>query len=157
MDTPRVMIVQIGTRSWTLEALHCACWIARQTGEPIALVKMIPVRYQSWLGTPWGNLEMDRQEQKELLDYQATIEDYGVAYTLTMFQYDSWVDATAQLANVLHAGRIFAQPPTSRMHVWEQVQTWSLQRQLKRQGCEWIQQLVYGDSLGIPLQAEVSF
>jgi hypothetical protein len=135
MNAPQVVIVQIDKRAWTFEALHCAGWMARQTGAPIALVKMVPVQHQGWLGSPWGSLAVNRQAQKEVIDYQATLEDYGVAYTLTIFQYADWVEGTAQVARVLRAGMIFAQTPDSRLPGWRKYQTWSLERQLKRLRC----------------------
>lgn len=154
MNTPRVMMIQIANRAWTLEALHCACLIARSTGDTIALVKMVPVLHHSWLGTEWGYMHLSRQDQNAIHDYQATIEDYGLSYVLSVFQYDTWVEATAQAAQQNHADCVFAQTPTSWLPGWEKIQSWSLQRLLKRQGCEWIQQPVYGGAAEITVEAQ---
>jgi hypothetical protein len=153
MNTPRVMMVQIASRAWTLEALHCACLIARNTGDTIALVKMVPVYHHSWLGTEWGYMSLNRQEQKDIRDYQATIEDYGLPHILSVFQYNTWVEATAQAAQQNRADRVFAQPPTSWLPGWDKVRAWSLQRLLNRQGCEWIQQPSYGAIAETPVEA----
>jgi hypothetical protein len=143
MSTESVVMVQIANREWTLEALHCACLLARNTSARIALVKMIPVQHASWLGTEWGYMYFTPQEQADFTDYQATIEDYGVPFTPLMLQYVTLAEATIQAAEHVNAQIVFARIPESRIPLWTKFQRRLLTRQLARQKRQWIQYPAY--------------
>lgn len=136
-------MVQIGDREWTLEALHCACLMARNTAANIALVQMIPVQHPGWLGTEWGYLHFTSQQQAGFADYQTTIEDYGVKFTPLVFQYVTLTEAIAQAAEHVNARIAFAKIPETVIPFWTKFQRWSLNRQLARQKCQWVQHPVY--------------
>jgi hypothetical protein len=63
MNAQTVIMLQIADRTWTLEALHCVCAIARKMSAKIPLVKMIPVQHIRWLGTELGNMNFSEEDQ----------------------------------------------------------------------------------------------
>ena len=63
-EKPTIM-VQIADRAWTLDALHCACQMARRSAAVIALVSMIPVQHTGWLGTEWGIMNFSHTGQTQ--------------------------------------------------------------------------------------------
>lgn len=152
MSPGSVIMVQISNREWTLEALHCACLLARDTSARIALVKMIPVQHASWLGTELGYMHFTHQEQADFADYQATIEDYGVEFTPVVLQYVTFTEAIIQAVEHVNAQIVFAQIPESGIPLWTNFQRWMLNRKLARQQRQWIQHPIYdpGASRAIP-------
>src|SRR5262249_23712425 len=131
MASQTVILVQIADRDWTLEALHCACRIARNTSGRVVLVKMISIAY--WPGIRQRHGTFTPQDQIEFADYQATIEDYGVEFLPMPFHYTSLVRATAQVADYVGARIVFARIPQSVFPFWTTLQGWLLKRQLARQ------------------------
>lgn len=148
MPTESVIFVQIADRAWTLEALHCACLLARHTSARIALVKMIPVQHPGWLGTEAGYMNFTPAEQADFSDYQATIEDYGVAFSALTLQYVTLAEALIQAAEYVNAQVVFARIPEYGIPLWTRFQCWALQRAFARQGRQWIQHPVYETSAG---------
>ena len=129
MNTQTIMI-QVGERTWTVETLHSACILARKTGAEIALVKMIPVQHLSWLGTDFGYRLFTEHDRQELHDYELTLEDYGIQFSINVIQYTMLIDALVQAAKNLDAQVVFAQLPKSPIPYWHQFQTGMLRRRL---------------------------
>jgi hypothetical protein len=153
LNTESVIMVQVSNREWTMEALHCACLLARKLSTKIVLVAMIPVAYPCWLGTEWGYINFTEQERLDLVDYQATIEDYGIAYETVLFQYESLTAAIVQIAEHINAQIVFAQLTESIFPFWTRLQHRLLARQLAYQKRRWIQQPIY--NLSAPEIVEV--
>jgi hypothetical protein len=82
----------------------------------IALVKMIPVQYYSWLSTDLGLMNFSEQDRNRLADYQATIEDYGVEFSAHFFQYVTLAEAIRQAAEHVNAQIVFATLPKASFH-----------------------------------------
>jgi hypothetical protein len=156
MNTNSVIMVQISDREWTLEALHCACRLARNTSARIALVKLIPVQHPSWLGTEWGYMNFTHQAQADFADYQATIEDYGVEFTPVLFQYVTLADGIAQAAQYVDAETVFAKIPASLIPLSTRLQRWVLNREFARQKRKWIQHPVYESEPSVAITEAVS-
>jgi hypothetical protein len=160
MNTQTIM-VQIADREWTLEALHAACLLARNTSAKIALVQMIPVQHPNWLGTDWGYLNVTAEEKDAFEDYQATIEDYGLECVPTLFQYATWAEGTLQAAEHVDAQTVFAPKPHSLLPIWTRFQVWMMQHRFTQQGRKWIASPLYGPKAEInegelaPQQASV--
>ena len=152
MNTKPTFVVQIADREWTLEALHCACLLARNTSAQIALIKMIPVPHAGWLGTEWGYMKFTDQDEADFTDYQATLEDYGVEFAPLLFQYITLAEAMADVAVYVNAQIVFAKIPESIIPFWTTVQRWLLGRQFAQQNRQWVQYPVYevGASQPIP-------
>jgi hypothetical protein len=133
MSSQKVM-VQIAEREWTLATLHQACTLARSLEAEIALVKMLPVQHLSWLGTPFGAMDFTELERAELRDYTATVEDYGVPFTVYQFQYFALAEALSDAADYVDAQFVFATLPPSVLPFWRQFQLKGLRRRLAHHG-----------------------
>ncbi len=128
-----IIMVQIADRAWTLDAVHCACRMARCSPAVIALVSMISVQHPSWLGTDWGNLDFNDAAKNDLEDYQATVLDYGLDCRLIRGQYLDFAGGLADVAEQLHAQIVFAKLPKTLIPVWRHLQAWLLNRRFSKQ------------------------
>lgn len=132
MDSQTRIMVNIADRTWTMEALHCACIMARKTSAKIVLMKMIPVQHPGLLGTNLGYINFSYQEQQDVEDYEATIKDYSVEFSSHLFQYMTLGDAISKAAQEVKAQIVFATLPASLIPFWHDFQTQGLRRRLAR-------------------------
>jgi hypothetical protein len=140
MDIQTVIMVQIADRAWMLDALHCACLLARKMSAKIALMKMIPVQHFLWLGSELGYENFSIQDQRELAEYEDKMEDYGVEFSVDFFQYTSLPEAILQAAEYVNARVVIATLPRSIIPFWGSFQLDRLRRCLSRQERELIEQ-----------------
>jgi hypothetical protein len=143
MNANTVIMVQIVDREWTMEALHCACLMARKMSATIALVEMIPVQHPSYLGTDLGYIHFSEEEQRDVIDYEETVEDYGVEFVTHVFQYMTLANAISQVADHVDARVVFATLPDSIFSVWRNFQLKGLRRSLARNHRELIEHPLY--------------
>src|SRR5262245_49691972 len=101
------ILVQKADDNWTMQALHLACAMARNTGAEVALLRLMQVQHLSYLGTPFGNNPPTHQEQNRLKEYALTAEDYGVELTLHSMQCTTLLDAVVEAAEYLDARVVF--------------------------------------------------
>jgi hypothetical protein len=130
------IMVQVANKSWTMEALHLACAMARSGETSISLVRFMEVGHPSYLGTSMGSIAPTAQQYQELKDYQETSEDYGVELDVCSIQCLSALDVVAQAADELQADVVFARVPESSIPYWRKFQVWNLERSLKGQHCQ---------------------
>lgn len=133
---------------WTLEALHLASALARDTGAEICLVKMIPVDHAFQLGAPYAHWRYSAAECETVQDYLQTLEDYGVSFSCYVYQYVTYTDALVDLCEQLRPQVLFAKPHHHLLSLWNRLELWNLRRRLARRGC-----LLY--TLEAPLDALV--
>jgi hypothetical protein len=136
MNAKPVLMIEIADRDWTLKAMHDVGELARKTSATVALVKMIPVQHIAWLGTECGNLNLTEAEMEALLEFEATLQDYGVEHTTLLFQYASRVEATAEAADLVNAQVVFARVLDSHVPFSAAFQRRSLARKLAQHGRE---------------------
>lgn len=129
------VVVQLRDQTWTLEAMHLACAVARSHSGIIHLLRMMPVQHTSWLGNEWGTSSLSSHARLDLLEYQKTAEDYGVEVCLCQMQYFSLYDALAEASEALDAGVLFATLPPTLFRPWRKIRLWQLVRRLERQKC----------------------
>ena len=127
----QTILVAVAAHEWTLEALHRACRLARQTGAQIALVRMVQVQHVEWLGTEFGYTEMSYQDRLNINEYRATLEDYGIPYRLINFQYATFNEALEQVADQADAQIVFAAVPKSLIPHWHRFQSWRLRQRME--------------------------
>ncbi len=125
----RPVMVLMGEDSWTVEALHRACGLARTNGAEVALVKMIPVQHVGWLGTEFGYQNLNWEDRDALYDYLTIPEDYGVRFSVQLFQYVTLPEAISDAAEYLDAESVFATLPAGQIPLWR---AWSLARLRRR-------------------------
>jgi len=125
------IMVAAGERQWTLEAMHLACALARNTGKDLVLVQMVSVSQPSYLGANFAHWNNTAEEQAHIRDYIKTAEDYGVNLSVTVFEYIDFVPGLAQAAEHADANVVFATLPNSVISYLRRLRLWNLRRQLK--------------------------
>lgn len=126
----KTILVQLSARPWTMQALHLACALARNTEAEVILLRLMQVRHPSYLGTEFGYASPTRQEAADLADYGATAEDYGVSLALREMQCVTALNAVADAAEQTGSEIVFAHVPPSRIPYWRRYQIWSLEHRL---------------------------
>ncbi len=142
------IMVQAAKKRWTLQAMHLACAMARNTHAKVVLLHLLPVNNVLLLGSPLGMEPTTMEERQAVKEYTSVAEDYGVELELIPFQYESLVDAVAQAAEEVDASVVFARLPEGGFQLWRRYQAWSLQRQLqsqKRQLCTMVEPTRQGE------------
>jgi hypothetical protein len=147
MDSQTLIMVNIGNRTWTMEALHCACLTARTTSARIALMKMVPVQHPGFLGTDFGLINFSKQDQQDMEDYEATMNDYGIEFSSHLFQYTTLGDAISQAALEIKADIVFATLPRSVIPLWHSLKMHWLRGHLAHNHCELIENPLYDQPL----------
>lgn len=132
MLATKIMLV-LGERSWTNQALHLTCAIARRQATTITLVKMMPVIHPQMLGTTAGYLQFTPQDEQDMVEYAATAEDYSVEFNIQFCQYANYFHTIMDAAQQLGASDVVACVPASRIAGWQHLQEWWLRWQLRRQ------------------------
>jgi len=115
------ILVQLADQQWTRQALHLACALARGQDHHIVLLRLMPVRHMSYLGTDWGNQPMSDTEYDLL-------EDYGVEVNVIHMQSVSALESVIQAAELLEANTVFAQIPTSHIPYWHTLHRWLVEQ-----------------------------
>lgn len=117
------ILVQIADPTWTDNALHEACRIARQVPRSnVTLLQLIPV---------WSKgCKSGCAEQSQFAEYTATAEDYGVTLTLWKARYFRLRRAIVRAVDRLDASVIFATLPPSKLDYLRSWQIYNLERRL---------------------------
>jgi hypothetical protein len=129
-----MILVQISNKQWTMQAMHLASAMARNTHTSVTLLHLMRVRSPALLGTELGVLPPTTQEHQDLREYEMIAEDYGVEVILQPMQYDDAAEAIVQAAEYTDASVVFAHMPESMFPFWKKFQTWNLRRELLAQG-----------------------
>ena len=133
MLATKIMLV-LGERAWTNEALHLACAAARRQNATINLIKMIPVVHPQMLGTTAGYLQFTSQDEQDIEAYTATAEEYNVVFTIQFCQYTSYLHGVVDAAQQLGVSDVVIYMPThmpfGRVIGWHQLQERWLRWQL---------------------------
>ncbi len=132
--TVNMILVQISNKQWTMQAMHLACAMARNTHSSVTLLNLMRVRSPALLGTELGVVPPTTQEHQDLHEYVMVAEDYGVEIILQPMQYDDIAEAIIQAADYADASVVFAHLPESVFPFWKKFQTWNLRRELLAQG-----------------------
>jgi hypothetical protein len=125
------IMVQVADKRWTMQAMHLACAIARNTHAKVVLLHLLPVNNVLLLGSSPLMEPTTPEEREAIKDYKSVAADYGVELELMPFQYDSLVDALVQAADDMDASVVFAHLPEGGFQLWNRFQAWSLQQQLQ--------------------------
>lgn len=125
-----MILVQISDRQWTMQAMHLACAMARNTDANVTLLHLMRVKSPVLLGTELGIAPPTSQECEDMREYEMVAEDYGVKIVVQPMQYDDLAEALIQAADFTDASVVFAQLPESVFPLWKRFQTWNLRREL---------------------------
>jgi hypothetical protein len=122
------IMVQMSDECWTMEAMHLACALAHNTNGQIMLLRLALANNPGLLG--WDINPSTAKEQRQMEEYAAVAEDYGVDFCIQPMQYITQVDALVQAVELFHASVLFAHLPQKGIRFWRQFQLWSLKHKL---------------------------
>lgn len=124
----KTIIVHMSDEAWTREAMHLASALARNINGKIVLLRLVLANNPGLLG--WGVAPPAADEQRQIKDYAAVAEDYGVEFCVQPMQFIALEGALVQAAEALDAAFLFAHIARSRISVWRRFRLWNLKRQL---------------------------
>lgn len=124
----KTIMVQMADKQWTMEAMHLASAVARNTDARIVLLRLALANNPGLLG--WGMMAPTAEERRQMEEYASIAEDYGVEFDVQPMQFVTLVDALAQAARQRQAAALFAHIPHSSIPYWRRFRLWSLKRQL---------------------------
>ena len=124
----KTIMVHMSNEQWTMEAMHLASAMARNLNGRISLLRLVLANNPGLLG--WGIAPPTAEEQRQIKEYAAVAEDYGVEFWVQPMQFITLADALAQAVELLKVSVLFAHIPQSRIPLWRRFQLWSLKRQL---------------------------
>ena len=125
----KTIMVQMSDKRWTMEAIHLASALARNINGKIVLLRLVLANNPGLLG--WGIAPPTAEEQRQMEEYAAVAEDYGVEFWVQPMQYITLTDALAQAAELLNVSVLFAHMHQSNIPFWRRFRLWSLKRQLQ--------------------------
>jgi hypothetical protein len=129
------IMVQISDRQWTMQAVHLACALARNTNASLVLLHLMNVRSPYLLGTEYGVIPPTRHELEDISELNRIAEDYGLEVTLQRMQYVAFTDALVQAVEHTRSAIVFLDLPENTFPFWRKLQLWNLRRQLRALGC----------------------
>jgi hypothetical protein len=124
----KTIMVQMSDKQWTMEAMHLASALARNIDGKIILLRMVLANNPGLLG--WGIASPSAEEQRQLYEYSAIAEDYGVQFCIQPMQYISSTEATTQAVELFKVDVLFANIPRSSIPLWQKFRLWNMKRQL---------------------------
>lgn len=127
MDRQSLMVV-LGDRQWTQQAMHLACAMARDAGALVIVVKMVNVNHPLLLGDAAGLRDYTREDRCLLQDCAATAEDYGVTFRLQVFAYASYVSGVVSAVEQIGVSTLFMPPLSGPLAFWNRFMLWRLRR-----------------------------
>ncbi|MCI0709631.1 MAG: hypothetical protein L0154_05645 [Chloroflexi bacterium] len=124
----KTIIVHMSDEAWTLEAMHLASALARNINGKIVLLRLVLANNPGLLG--WGVAPPTTVEQRQIKDYAAVAEDYGVEFWVQPMQFITLEGALVQAAAALDATFLFAHIAHRQVSWWRRFRVWNLKRQL---------------------------
>jgi hypothetical protein len=129
------IVVQISDREWTMQAVHFACAMARNTESTLVLLQLWPVTNAGLLGTGIGADALSARNALDIEEYETIAEDYGVPLVVQPMECESLIEATMQAAAQLKAAALFMHLSQRRFAFWHQFQVRHIQRRLAAFHC----------------------
>ena len=124
----KTIMVQMADKQWTMEAMHLASALARNSGSKLVLLRLCLANNPGLLG--WGIPVPTVKEQSLIREFAAVAEDYGVEFWVQPMQFVSLAEALAQAVELFKIQVLFAHIPPSNLPFWRRFQLWNLKRQL---------------------------
>jgi hypothetical protein len=124
----KIIMVQMWDRRWTLEAMHLASALARNSDGNIVLLCMQPAHNPGLLG--WHIEAPTENEQRQMGEYGAVAEDYGVGFCIQPMQYITYAEALAQAVEQNQVSDLFAHIPQTHITPLRWFRLWDLKRRL---------------------------
>ena len=106
-----IILVVTGDHDWTLQAVHLAAAMARETGAAVHLIEMVAVNRVDLLGDGLDESPLSYARLDALSEYTAVIDGYRIPVAVTTFAYSDYVGGLLSAAEQSGAGVVFAPAP----------------------------------------------
>ena len=127
-----IILVVTGDHDWTLQAVHLAAAMARETGAAVRLVEMVAVNRVDLLGDGLEESPLSYTRLEALREYAAAIDGYGIPVAVTTFAYADYVGGLLSAAEQNGARVVFAPAPGGSPAFLAAWRGWYLRRALRR-------------------------
>lgn len=112
MSQQTILVEMTGAkRTW--EAMYAACQLAREAGDKVVLVKMLPLDYLQWIADDCAEYTFSEGETEDIRNYHHIADEFEVAFEVRLIPYTDWESALVRAADELNARIVFARPPES--------------------------------------------
>ena len=129
--TPTIMVVT-GEHAWTMQALHLAASMARETGGSLLLVERVRVSHLEYLGAGLCEALLPFDRLTALHEYCAAIRDYGIEVAVAPYEYTDYAGGLRSAVEQVGPLAVFAPAPGGRLPFLAAVRLWYLRRALRR-------------------------
>ena len=129
--TPIIMVVT-GEHAWTLQALHLAAAMARETGASLLLVEPVRVSHLEYLGAGLREALLPYDRLTALHEYAAAIRDYGIEVTIAPYECTDYIGGLLSAVDQVAPLAVFAPAPGGRLPLLAEARLWYLRRALRR-------------------------
>ena len=129
--TPIIMVVT-GEHAWTLQALHLAAAMARETGASLLLVEPVRVSHLEYLGAGLRETLLPYERLVALSEYSAAIRDYGIEVAVAPYEYTDYAGGLVSAVEQIAPLAVFAPAPGGRLPLLAAARLWLLRRALGR-------------------------
>ena len=129
---PDTILLITGAPAWTQRAAHLAAATARETGAGVCILRPIPVDHLFDLGAATGETLLPFADFDALQAIVTTIESYGVAVVVNLYEYSDYAGGIISAAEQLNAAAVFAPAPTGPLAALNGLRLWWLRRALRR-------------------------
>lgn len=126
------ILVVTGEHAWTLQALHLAAAMARETGASLLLVECVRVSHLEYLGLGLREALLPYDRLSALHEYSAAVRDYGVEVAVAPYEYTDYVGGLLSAVEQVGPLAVFAPAPRGRSPLLAAVRLWHLRRALRR-------------------------
>jgi hypothetical protein len=124
----KTIMVQMSDKQWTMEAMHLASALARNSDSKLVLLRLVLATNPGLLG--WGVPLPSVEEQRQLQECATVAEDYGVEFCVQPMHYISSSEALAQAVELFEIDVLFANIPRSSIPLWQKFRLWNMKRLL---------------------------
>ena len=126
-----IIMVVTGEHTWTLQALHLAAAMARETGASLLLVEMVRVGHVEYLGAGLREVLLPYERLEALRNYTDAVRGYGIPITVAPFEYLDYTGGLLSAAEQSEALAVFAPAPAG-LRPLAAARLWRLRRALRR-------------------------
>ncbi|MCC6614104.1 MAG: hypothetical protein IT320_11550 [Anaerolineae bacterium] len=129
MSTPIVM-VEMGSLRWTIEAMRAACPEAKRIGAKVVVTLLMPESQCTLAGIDPETYVFSADEQNEVREYQAIADMHGVELQTRAFEYHDLAHGIVDAADALDAQVVYAHLPATLLPFQHQRQVRHLAKEL---------------------------
>lgn len=123
-----IILVVDGEPRWTQQAVHLAGAMARESGAEVLILEMVPVARLEYLGAGLREPLLNYATYETLHEHVATIQAYGVAATVSTYEFTDYISGLCSAAEQISPLAVFAPAPRATLRALAALRLWRLRR-----------------------------